>query len=164
MNSDHVAAAGRGGLTPRPVTILLVEDNEDHAILIRKSLRENGVVNDVRTVSTGEEALDYLFRRASYADAAAAPRPGLILLDIKLPGLDGIEVLKHIKEDARLKTIPVVMLTSSAAESDVIASYGHGVNSYIQKPVDFAQFAATIRNLRLYWLMVNLPPPEGDAG
>jgi CheY-like chemotaxis protein len=145
-----------------PVTILLVEDNEDHALLIEKALRGNGVVNDLRSVATGEQALDYLLRRGSFAAPQASPRPGLILLDLKLPGIDGIEVLKAIKDDPDLKLIPVVMLTTSAAESDVAASYNGGANSYIQKPVDFGRFVETVKQLRMYWLLVNTPsPPPG---
>ncbi len=147
----------------RPVTVLIVEDNEDHVILIKKALRDNGMVNDIRVVVTGEEALDYLFRRGRYADPETAPRPGLILLDLKLPLVSGIEVLKVIKEDADLKLIPVVMLTTSASDNEVVASYSCGVNSYIQKPVDFAKFVATVKNLRMYWLLLNTPPPAMAA-
>ena len=145
--------------TATSITILLVEDNEDHVILIKKAMRDNGLVNDVRVATTGEQALDYLFRRAEFADPATSPRPGLILLDLKLPGIDGIEVLRTIKTDGTLKTIPVVMLTTSAAEADVLASYNGGVNSYLQKPVDFTGFVETVRGLHLYWLLLNTPPP-----
>jgi CheY-like chemotaxis protein len=143
----------------RPVTILIVEDNEDHVILIKKALRDSRLVNDIRVVTSGEDALDYLFRRGEYADPAVAPRPGLILLDLKLPGIDGTEVLKMTKEDAQLRLIPVVMLTTSASDSEVLTSYSRGVNSYIQKPVDFAKFVDTVRGLQLYWLLLNTPPP-----
>jgi len=143
----------------RLATILLVEDNEDHVILIKKALTDNGLVNDIRVVTSGEAALDYLSRAGEYADPASSPRPGLILLDLKLPRIDGIEVLKRIKQDARLRLIPVVMLTTSASESEVVASYNHGANSYIQKPVDFAKFVATVRSLHMYWLLLNTPPP-----
>jgi two-component system response regulator len=143
----------------RLVPILLVEDNEDHVILIKKALRDNGLVNDIRVVTSGEAALDYLSRAGEYADPASSPRPGLVLLDLKLPGIDGIEVLKTIKQDARLRLIPVVMLTTSASESEVVASYNYGANSYIQKPVDFAKFVNTVRSLHMYWLLLNTPPP-----
>lgn len=148
--------------TAKPMTILLVEDNEDHVILTSHALRENGVANDIRVASTGEQALDYLFRRGEFSDPETSPRPGLILLDLKLPGLDGIDVLKAIKDDPGLRLVPVVMLTSSAAETDVVASYASGVNSYIQKPVDFAQFADTIKRLKMYWVVVNRPPPANE--
>jgi CheY-like chemotaxis protein len=143
----------------RPVTILIVEDNDDHMFLVKRALRDSGLANDIRSVTTGEDALDYLFRRGQYQDPAASPRPGLILLDLKLPGIDGIEVLKTIKEHAQLRLIPVVMLTTSASDSEVLASYGCGVNSYIQKPVDFAKFADTVKGLQMYWLLLNTPPP-----
>jgi len=142
----------------QPVNIILIEDNEDHAILIQKALRDNGVVNDIRVLSTGEQALDYLLRRGAYADAATSPRPGLILLDIRLPGIDGFEVLKTIKQDADLKVIPVVMLTASARDNDIAAGYANGANSYVQKPVDFAKFLETVKKLRMYWLLVNELP------
>lgn len=145
----------------KPVTILIVEDNEDHVILIKKALRHNGLVNDIRVVMSGEDALDYLLRKGEYADAAASPRPGLILLDLKLPGVDGLEVLKTIKEHPVLRLIPVVMLTTSASDNEVVASYSCGVNSYIQKPVDFSKFVETVRGLRMYWLLLNTPPPAG---
>jgi len=144
-----------------PVTILLVEDNEDHVVLIKKALRANGLVNDIKVAATGEEALDYLSRSGEYADPEASPRPGLILLDIKLPGIDGIEVLRRIKEDGRLRLIPVVMLTTSASDHEVVASYSYGVNSYIQKPVDFTKFVDTVKSLRMYWLLLNTPLPSG---
>ena len=144
----------------RPATILLVEDNEDHALLVKKALRGNRVVNKIRVLGTGEEALEYLFRRGAYADPAASPRPGLILLDLKLPGISGIEVLKAVKQDASLKLIPVVMLTTSGAEAEVLASYNLGVNSYIQKPVDFGKFVETVKGLQMYWLLMNTPPPQ----
>jgi len=140
--------------------ILLVEDNDDHAFLIKKALRSHGLTNDIRVSPTGEEALDYLFRRGKYADPAASPRPGLILLDIRLPGMDGLEVLRIIKQDEKLRTIPVCMLTTSAQLSDLVASYTHGVNSYVQKPVDFGKFVETVRGLGSYWVDTNVPPPE----
>ena len=142
---------------PHSVDILLVEDNADHVELILKALRDNNVLNEVRVVTNGEEALDFLYRRGEYADA---PRPGLILLDIKLPKVDGIEVLRRIKADPKLKSIPVVMLTTSAGEKEIVESYNCGANSYIVKPVDFEQFAKVIKELKLYWLVINSSPGE----
>lgn len=139
-------------MNPNPVNILLVEDNADHVELITRALQTNNVLNEVHVVSNGEEALDYLHQRGAYADA---PRPGLILLDIKLPRIDGIEVLRRIKTDATLKTIPVVMLTTSADEKEMMESYQYGANSYIVKPVDFQQFMAVVKDLKLYWLVTN---------
>ena len=137
------------------VDILLVEDNLDHVELIVKALRHDDVLTQVHAVTSGEEALGFLYRRGEYADAA---EPGLILLDIKLPGVDGIEVLKRIKSDGELKSIPVVMLTTSEGEEEIIASYRCGANSYIVKRVDFEQFVEVIKELKLYWLIINRLP------
>jgi two-component system response regulator len=134
------------------VDILLVEDNSDHVELILRTLRDNNLLNQVHVVTNGEEALDFLYRRGKYSDA---PRPGLILLDIKLPRVDGIEVLRRIKADPELRSIPVVMLTTSADEQEIVESYSCGANSYIVKPLDFDQFVKAIKTLKLYWLVVN---------
>ena len=119
------------------------------------ALRNNNILNEVHVVTNGEEALDFLFQRGKYADA---PRPGLILLDIKLPRVDGIEVLRRIKADPKLKSIPVVMLTTSASNKEMMESYSCGASSYIVKPVDFEQFAKVIKGLKLYWLVINSLP------
>jgi two-component system response regulator len=137
---------------PHSIDILLVEDNPDHVELILKTLEENNVLNKVYVVTTGEEALDFLYQRGAYADAR---RPGLILLDINLPRVDGIEVLRQIKTDPKLKAIPVVILTTSAGEREMVESYNYGANSYIVKPVDFEQFVKVIKGLKLYWLVIN---------
>jgi two-component system response regulator len=141
------------------VLILLVEDNEDHAFLIQKALSGSGLVGEIRVLNTGEKALDYLFRQGEFADPQDSPRPDLILLDIRLPGIDGLEVLQKIKEDKEIRIIPVCMLTTSTQESDVTASYECGVNSYIQKPVDFTKFLDTIKEVGCYWVATNIPPP-----
>jgi two-component system response regulator len=140
---------------PRPVVILLVEDNPDHVELVLKALQDNNVLNQVYVVTDGEEALDFLYRRGEHG---RAPRPGLILLDIKLPKVDGIEVLRRIKTDPKLKSIPVVMLTTSAGEKETIESYNYGANSYIVKPVGFEQFVKVIKDLKLYWMVINSLP------
>lgn len=142
-------------MNPRPVDILLIEDNPDHAELIIKALRNNGVLNEVHVVTSGETAMDFLSLQRAYANAA---RPGLILLDIKLPGMDGIEFLRWIKADPKLKPIPVVMLTTSAGEKEIVESYRWGANSYIVKPVDFEQFVKVIKDVKLYWMVVNSLP------
>jgi two-component system response regulator len=142
-------------MNPQPVDILLVEDNPDHVELILKALRNNNILNEVHVASNGEEALDFLYQRGNYADA---PRPGLILLDIKLPGVDGIEVLRLIKADVKLRQIPVVMLTTTSDDKEVIKSYSLGANSYIVKPVDFEHFIKVIKDLKLYWLIINSLP------
>ncbi len=144
----------------KPILILLVEDNPDHVLIIKRALELNSVLNEVRVVEDGQEALDYLYRRGRYADPEAAPRPGLILLDIKLPKVDGFEVLKQIKSDPMLKMIPIIMLTSSEQEADVVRSYLNGANSYIVKPIRFTEFVEKVREVKLYWIMVNTLPPE----
>lgn len=145
-----------------PTTILLVEDNPDHVLIIQRGLKANSIVNEVKLAEDGQEALDYLYRQGKYADPQTAPRPGLILLDIKLPKVDGIEVLRRIKQDQQLKTIPVIMLTSSEHEVDIVKSYLNGANSYITKPIQFAEFIEKVQKLELYWVLVNkLPPKSG---
>jgi CheY-like chemotaxis protein len=145
-----------GGIMDRKsVDILLIEDNPDHVELILKALRGNNLLNEVHVVVSGEEAMDFVYQRGGYANVA---RPGLILLDIKLPGMDGIEFLRRIKADPNLKSIPVVMLTTSAGEKEIVESYNCGVNSYIVKPVDFEQFLKVIKDLKLYWVLVNSLP------
>lgn len=139
----------------KSVDILLIEDNPDHVELILKALRGNNLLNEVHVVVSGEEAIDFVYQRGGYANVA---RPGLILLDIKLAGMDGIEFLRRIKADLNLKSIPVVMLTTSAGEKEIVESYNCGVNSYIVKPVDFEQFAKVIKDLKLYWVLVNSLP------
>ena len=140
---------------PHSIDILLVEDNPDHVELILKALRDNNVLNEVHVATNGEEALDFLHQRGGYADAA---RPGLILLDIKLPRMDGIEVLRQIKADPRLKPIPVVVLTTSASKEEMMESYNCGASSYIVKPVDFEQFVKVVKELKFYWTLVNSLP------
>lgn len=142
-------------MNPQVINILLVEDNPDHVELILKALRDNKVLNEVHVATDGEEALDFLYRRGEYA---SAPRPGLILLDIKLPKVDGMEVLRRVKADPNLMSIPVVMLTTSAGEKEILESYNYGANSYIVKPVDFEQFVKVIKDLRLYWTLINSLP------
>lgn len=144
----------------RRITILLVEDNPDHVLIIKQGLKMNHVANDVAVAEDGQEALDYLYHQGKYADPQTAPRPGLILLDLKLPKVDGFEVLQRIKRDPALKAIPVVMLTSSEQEVDVAKSYFEGANSYVTKPIQFTEFIEKIREMKLYWVLVNHLPPE----
>jgi len=140
------------------VEILLVEDNPDDAELTLNSLKKNNLANKVHLVEDGEEALNYLFAKGRYSERRIQEKPKLILLDLKLPKVDGLEVLQKIKQDEKLKTIPVVVLTSSREESDIIKSYRVGVNSYIVKPVDFDKFTKSVSDLGLYWLLLNQPP------
>ena len=141
-----------------PSNILLIEDEPAHAELTKRAIRKAGNANRIDVVSNGEEALDYLFNHKNFADKKKYPVPGLILLDIKLPGIDGIEVLKAIKEDPDLKRIPVIMLTTSEREDDIARSYEHYANSYLTKPVGFKEFEEKIMQLEHYWLLLNEPP------
>ncbi len=138
--------------------ILLIEDNQNDIDLALYALREGNLVNGVFVVRDGKAALDFLFCRESFSERSFNHPPKLVLLDLKLPKIDGLQVLRQLKSDPRTKTIPVVVMTSSTEERDLVESYSLGVNSYIQKPVDFDQFRATVKTLGLYWLVVNRPP------
>lgn len=142
------------------IEILLVEDSSADAELTLRALRKNTHVNRIHVVRDGEEALNFLFCRESYEDRASHPLPQLILLDLKLPKVDGLSVLRALKEDRRTRPMPVIVLTSCKEDRDLDASYELGVNSYIQKPVDFDQFRETVCTLARYWLLVNEPPPR----
>jgi DNA-binding response OmpR family regulator len=137
--------------------ILLVEDDRKDVELTLAAFSENNICNDVVVVRDGVEALDYLYRRGNYRGRIAC-HPLVILLDLKLPKLNGIQVLQNLKEDPQLKSVPVVMLTSSREESDVIRSYDLGVNAYVVKPVDFNEFSNAIKEIGLFWTVVNHPP------
>jgi CheY-like chemotaxis protein len=142
----------------QPSNILLVEDEEAHAQLTRRAIRKAGNANRIDVVYDGEEALDYLFNGGKYADKSKFPCPGLILLDIKLPGIDGIEVLQKIKQHPNLKKIPVIMLTTSEREEDIARSYDYHANSYLTKPVGFKEFEEKIGQIDFYWMILNRPP------
>jgi len=139
--------------------ILLVEDNKNDEILTLRALKQSNILNDIVVVRDGVQALDYLFGTGEFATTPPPPLPLLILLDIKLPKIGGIEVLRRVRENARTKRLPVVMLTSSKQDKDLIESYNLGANSYVVKPVDFAQFNEAVRQIGLYWLVINQPPP-----
>jgi CheY-like chemotaxis protein len=140
--------------------ILLVEDDDDHAEIVARGLATNRVLNQIPRVADGEAALDYVFRRARYADPALSPRPNVILLDLRLPRVDGLEVLRTIKESPELRSIPVVVLTTSEAERDVTAAYDHHANSYLVKPVEFGKFTEMMNTLGFYWLAWNREPVD----
>jgi two-component system response regulator len=140
------------------VDILMVEDNANDEALTLHELRKYHLTNRIQVVRDGQEALEYIFCTGRYATRDIKDQPHVILLDIKLPFVDGLEILRRIKQDERTRTIPVVMLTSSREERDLIESYRLGVNSYIVKPVDFDQFKESARTLGMYWLLLNKPP------
>jgi CheY-like chemotaxis protein len=142
-------------INDEPAGVLLVEDDEAHTTLIIRSLREAKVINQIYNVIDGEEALNYLFHRGKYVNIAMSPRPDLILLDLRLPKVDGLDVLKEIKESEELKDIPVVILTTSENEIDMVKSYEYHANSYLVKPVDFNKFNEMIRDVAFYWLSWN---------
>ncbi len=138
--------------------ILLVEDNPDDEALTLRALKKNNVVNEVIVARDGVEALDFLFATGSYAGRDATDIPQLVLLDLKLPKIDGLEVLKRLRSDERTRLLPVVILTSSKEQQDMLDGYGFGANSYIRKPVDFARFVQAVEQLKLYWLVLNELP------
>ena len=140
-------------------TLLLVEDDPSDVELTRRALARSRVANELVLAADGQEALDYLFASGEHAGRDPAALPALVLLDLKLPKIDGLEVLRRIRADERTRRLPVVVLTSSLEERDVAASYDLGVNSYIRKPVDFARFAEAVQQLGLYWLLLNEAPP-----
>ena len=140
------------------IDVLLVEDNPSDAELTIKALRKNKIINALLHLQDGEDALDYIFATGKYADRNMGDIPKIILLDLKMPKVDGLEVLTKIKSDQRTKIIPVVLLTSSKEERDIVNSYKLGVNSYIVKPVEFDTFVKAVSDLGLYWLLVNQPP------
>jgi CheY-like chemotaxis protein len=144
--------------TERAANILLVEDNHDHAELTLKALKKGNLTSEIFWVKDGQEALDFLQGQQQYAAPGTAPRPALILLDIHLPKVNGYEVLRHIKSDPALHTIPVVMLTTSNRADDVSATYGAGANSYVTKPVSSRQFVEQVKALQLYWLLTSQLP------
>ena len=139
------------------INILLVEDNPDDVELTLHALKKNNIVNPVKIVRDGQEALDYLYHKGKY-ESMDYDLPNVILLDLKLPKVDGIEVLQRIKSDRKTKLTPVVVLTSSKEESDLLRSYDLGVNSYIRKPIDFDQFVETVRQIGFYWMLINEQP------
>ena len=145
-------------MTEHRIEVLLVEDNPDDVDLTLHVLESHFVTNSVEVVRDGAEALEFLFAEGAYAHRHVDDTPKLVLLDLKLPKIDGLEVLRRIKTDPRTQAIPVVMLTSSREERDIIESYQLGVNSYIVKPVDFEQFTEAVKQIGLYWLLLNQPP------
>lgn len=145
-------------MNEKPVEILLVEDNPNDLELTRRALRKANLSNNIQVARDGAEALEFLFCEGAYADRKIEDGPKVILLDLKLPKIDGLEVLKQVKTDPRTKAIPVVVLTSSKEQRDVVESYQLGVNSYIVKPVNFEGFANAVQEIGMYWLLLNQAP------
>lgn len=145
--------------------ILLAEDNEDDIMLTLRVFKKHHLANEVVVVKHGAEALDFLFAKGQYAGRDATKLPQVVLLDINMPKLNGIEVLKAMREDERTRLLPVVMLTTSQEDRDIIESYENGASSYVRKPVDFAEFTHALQALGVYWLLLNTPPPPpgGDV-
>jgi len=150
-------------MNSQELDILLVEDNQDDMDLALHALRREKLANRIFVVRDGEEALDFLFCRGPFAERSFDHPPKLVLLDLKLPKVDGMEVLKQIKSDARTRTIPIVIMTSSKEERDLVKGYDLGANSYIQKPVDFDQFRETVKTVGLYWLVTNQAVPANGV-
>lgn len=146
--------------TNKEKKILLIEDNPDDELLTLRAFNKNHIKNEVIVARDGQEALDWLFLTGSYTDRDPSVAPAVILLDLKLPKVDGIEVLRKIRHHPQTKVLPVVVLTSSREEQDVIESYKLGANSYIRKPVDFSEFSEAVSRLGVYWLLMNEIPPE----
>lgn len=140
--------------------ILLVEDNPDDEALTLRALKQNNIINEIIVAHDGAEALEYLFGTGKYAGRDVSFLPEVVLLDLKLPKIDGLEVLRRLRADNRTQLLPIVILTSSKEERDLIDGYTFGANSYIRKPVDFVQFTEAIHQLKLYWLVLNEPPPK----
>ena len=145
-------------MTGEPSLIMLIEDNLDHAELVIRTMQEHRIATQVRHLRDGGSALEYLFRRGEFSDPERSPRPQIILLDLRLPGVDGIDVLKAIKEDEELKAIPVIILTTSEAEKDIARAYQHQANSYLVKPAGYEEFRKLMENLGYYWLGWNSRP------
>jgi CheY-like chemotaxis protein len=150
--------AGHSQIAP----ILMAEDDEDDRMMAEKAFRENRIANPLVTVANGADLLDYLRQKGKFADSAASPRPCLILLDLNMPKMDGREALKHIKADEKLMRIPVVIITTSKAEEDILVSYNVGANSYITKPITFEGLVKTIKTIKDYWLEI-VELPNGPA-
>ncbi len=142
--------------------VLLVEDNVDDVVLTQRAFKKSNIANTMFVARDGAEALDFIFARDAYSDRDASELPEVVLLDLKLPKVDGLEVLRQLREDPRTRFLPVVILTSSKEEQDMIRGYALGANSYVRKPVDFIEFTEAVRELGLYWLILNQSPPKAQ--
>ncbi len=144
-----------------PFIVLMAEDNEHDIVATKRAWKKHQIANPLYIVNDGEECLDFLHRRGKYAEPNSAPKPGILLLDIKMPKMDGLDVLKHVREDEALRYLPIIMLTTSKAEEDRLRSYDLGANAYIVKPVGFENFSEAVKTISLFWQLVELP--EGDT-
>jgi CheY-like chemotaxis protein len=149
------------GIEGEPLVLLLVEDDDAHAEIVKRNLEGIRVANRVVHAKDGQEAFDYLFRQGAWSSPKSSPRPGIVLLDLRLPKIDGLELLQLIKRDEDLRRIPVVVLTTSAAESDMAKAYDSGASSYLVKPVDFSRFKEMLEAFGYYWLAWNVTPKRG---
>ncbi len=140
-----------------PFVVLMAEDNEHDILATRRAWKKSNLANDLKVVQDGEDCMDYLFQRGKYAESGAAPRPGIVLLDINMPKMDGLKVLEAIRADESLCHLPVIILTTSKMEEDRLRSYDLGANAYIRKPVGFQNFAEAIRTIQVFWALVELP-------
>lgn len=151
-------------IPPKPIVILLADDSEDDRLMTRDALQEGFVINELREVEDGEELMDYLQRRGPYSDPQSSPRPGLILLDLNMPRKSGLEALREMKADPLLRRIPVVVLTTSQDEADIISSYDFGVSSFITKPVTFAGLVEIMKTFGKYWIEIVAIPQIDEGG
>lgn len=144
-------------MTNRPFVILMAEDNEHDIVATQRAWQKNNIANPLYIVNDGEECLDYLYQRGKYSEPNSAPRPGILLLDISMPKLDGLAVLEHIRNDETLYRLPVIIMTTSQLEEDCLRSYDLGVNAYIRKPVGFSRLCDAVKAINLFWELVQLP-------
>lgn len=144
-------------MSKEPIPVLMAEDDEHDIVATKRAWKKHHIANPLYVVTDGEECLDFLYRRGKYSEPGTAPRPGILLLDIKMPKMDGLAVLEHIREDTGLRRTPVIILTTSKAEEDRLRSYDLGVNAYIVKPVGFQNFSDAVRTISLFWELVELP-------
>ena len=144
-------------MAKKPFIILMAEDNKHDVVAAKRAWQINNIINPLYIVKDGEECLDYLHQRGNYSEVGVAPRPGLLLLDINMPRMNGLAVLKHIREDRKLRHLPVVILTTSKLEEDQVRSYDLGVNAYLKKPVGFENFSDAVRAINLFWELVEVP-------
>ena len=149
-------------MTRKPLVILLAEDDEHDIVATKRAWKKHNIANTLHVVNDGEECLDYLHQRGKYTEPGAAPQPGILLLDIKMPKMDGLTVLEHVRKDEKLRHLPVIILTTSKAEEDRLRGYNLGVNAYIVKPVGFENFSDAVRAINIFWQLVELP--GGDHG